>query len=124
MLKPVINPMFFLFCTIYLLVHIGRFLQLGFPIWLNGYLTDLLCMPMVLALSLVGVRWIKKIPDYILNIRLIIAMTIFYSVYFEMYLPSISSKYTADIIDVSMYFIGAIVYWFFYQPYYALSKVT
>ena len=111
MLKPLTRPYFLIAILLYLIVHLGRF---GWyePIKIvNSYLTDLLCMPIILTFCLAGIRLLKRIPTYVLTLPMIVAMTTFYAILFEYYLPNANSKYTADFVDVIMYFAGAGLYW-------------
>ncbi|WP_156879273.1 hypothetical protein [Salinimicrobium xinjiangense] len=34
-----------------------------------------------------------------------------YSVYFEIYLPEVTTRYTADVVDMLLYFSGALIFW-------------
>ena len=45
-----------------------------------------------------------------------------YVVYFELYLPGRSQRYTADLLDVVCYFSGALLFYFF-QPGKSVSDV-
>lgn len=80
------------------------------PVWIENYGTDLLCMPIILTLVLVGVRLIKKDDQLVLPLFSILIITIFWSVYFEYYLPQKSDGHTADIWDVVMYTTGSVAF--------------
>ena len=112
MKSPIFSPFFSISVFLYLIVRISRYGFFDLPVFINSYLTDFLCMPIILTLSLVGVRWIKKIPEFILSPVMIFGMTGFYALLFEVILPQYSSKYTQDPIDFILYFCGALLYWF------------
>lgn len=122
MWRPILNPLFFFMLLVYVGIHIGRMGRYTLPQFVNNYVTDLICMPVILSMCLVGVRIIKKRPSYKLNFIMIYGMTSFYAFYFEYYLPKNSLKYTADIWDVVMYFSGATFFLLTYQKAYHQSK--
>lgn len=74
----------------------------------HSYLDDLLCFPIVLTLGLAMYRYFK--PNYELTAWHIWPIVTIYSVYFEWYLPQTSTVYTADILDVLMYVLGALIF--------------
>lgn len=82
------------------------------PRWVRFYVNDLLCMPVVLSICLKMVHFIKQDNSIRLPLLLILLLTSLYSVYFEYYLPLVEPRYTADWLDVVMYFSGALLfYW-------------
>jgi predicted neutral ceramidase superfamily lipid hydrolase len=105
-----------LFLLSSLLFTINQLLEKGFGIFIpfvHAYLDDILCMPVVLTLTLFLIRKIIKTPDYQLSKKQIIFALIYFSVVFEVFLPQYSEKYTADILDVMAYVIGAIIFYKF-----------
>lgn len=79
--------------------------------FVKNHLADLVCMPLVFYL----IRWIiqrikpfKKWDE--LPIVAILLVTVYWSIYFEYYLPTTNDKYTGDITDVWMYFAGTALY--------------
>lgn len=115
MLKPLVHPLFISSVLLYLGVKLCRLFSIQIPTLITNYLADLVCMPIVLSSCLVGVRLTKKSTQYRLTGIQIFAMTSFYAVLFELYLPKINPIYTGDSYDVVAYFIGAIVYFLVYQ---------
>lgn len=111
MYKPIFKPYFLIALVLYIAVHLGRLFDYPPLTWINSYLTDFLCMPIILTLCLVGVRFVKQIPHFSLSPFMIFGMTLFYAILFEWILPNGSSTYTSDFLDVIMYFAGAGVYW-------------
>lgn len=80
------------------------------PTFINNYANDLLCMPLVLGAITFAIRRLKKNSLFALSLVFILVMTSFYALYFEYYLPQINSRYTADWIDVLLYFSGGIAF--------------
>lgn len=115
MLRRLFHPLFLLSVSLYIGVRLWRLSEFSIPSSINGYVTDLVCMPIILTLCLIGVRVLKKVPHYELNAVQIFSMTAFYAILFEYYLPSSNSIYTADFFDVIAYFTGATIYYFVFQ---------
>ncbi|MEB3346368.1 hypothetical protein U6A24_12900 [Aquimarina gracilis] len=94
--------------------------QLGFTLTaiLQNYTNDFLCMPIVFYVCQYVVRFIKSDDHVQLPISLLFVVTLLYSWYFEWYLPLCHNRYTADPIDVVLYFAGML---FFYGIEYRRS---
>lgn len=108
MRKTLSSPVFLLAV---LLATVNQILEKGFGIFIpviHSYLDDLLCFPIVLTLGLAAYRYFW--PNYRLKLWHVWPLVLVYSVYFEMYLPQISSVYTSDILDVVMYISGAVIF--------------
>lgn len=78
--------------------------------WITYYAADLLCLPIVLQLSLWGVRIFKSDAELQLTKSQIWVAFIYVSIVFEGVLPFYKDKYTADPIDVVMYLLGTLIY--------------
>ncbi len=79
------------------------------PPFFKYYFTDLLYIPTVCFLGLLGVRYLKRDNSLTLSIGLVSTLVVLTSVYFEWYLPNFEQyrhPYTADSIDILMYGIG------------------
>lgn len=85
--------------------------QVEVPFWATAYINDFLCMPIVLTTCLFVVHLIKRDRSIRLSLFSILSLTIFYAVYFEVVLPRINPRYTADLIDVLMYFSGSLIFY-------------
>ena len=99
------------FLTCVLLATVNQIIEKGFGIFVpivRSYLDDLLCLPIVLTLGLAMYRHFK--PSYELSAWHIWPTVIIYSIYFEWYLPQTSVAYTADVLDVLMYVLGALIF--------------
>lgn len=79
--------------------------------WFNKYWADLVCMPIVFAIALKSIQFVKKNKTLKLSSLQIIAGVAYYSVLFEVIAPQFNTKYTADIFDVVCYSIGAFGFW-------------
>ena len=111
MRKTLSNPVFLLAVV---LATVNQILEKGFGIFIpliHSYLDDLLCFPIVLTLGLAAYRFFW--PNYRLTTWHMLPVLLVYSVYFEIYLPSVTANATADIVDVVMYTIGLTVFGYF-----------
>ena len=81
------------------------------PPFFSYYLNDLLCLPVVLGICLCIIRKFSKNKRLQISLFSALSLAAFYSVYFEIYLPQVTERYTADIVDVLLYFLGAIAFW-------------
>lgn len=81
------------------------------PQILNNYANDLLCLPLVLGIITFIIRSLKKDEFFKLPLFFILTMALYYSLYFEYYLPQNNPRYTSDWIDVILYFIGAVAFY-------------
>jgi len=69
-------------------------------------------MPIVLTICLQAVHFIKKDAKIRLSLFTTLSLTTLYAVYFEIYLPRVEPRYTADILDVIMYLSGGLIFYF------------
>lgn len=99
---------------IYIATKSFDYLEIEQSSFIKDHLADLVCMPLVFVL----IRWIiTKIKGFErwrkLPLIAVVMVTVYWSVYFEYYLPSKSSLYIGDDIDIAMYFIGSFVFLLF-----------
>ena len=115
-MKPV-YIYFFNAVFIFLTITILSWAKVDIPTWITSYVNDFLCMPVVLTICLKTLHYIKKDATILLPLLPILTLTSFYSIYFEWYLPQVETRYTADWVDVIMYFSGALLfYWLQFLP--------
>lgn len=107
--KKLLYLMLFL---IALSIYLMQRLKVPLPALINNYVNDLLCLPLTLGVITYIIRWLKKDVFFELSFVFVILLSGFYSFYFEYYLPQFNSRYTADWIDVILYFSGAFAYFF------------
>jgi len=76
-----------------------------------SYLDDILCIPIVLYIASYIMRRIEKNRgDFQFSNFHIITAVVVFSIVFEIILPSISMRYTDDIMDVLCYGLGGVVF--------------
>jgi amino acid permease len=88
------------------IIYYRQSMKLSLPWYVNDYLNDLLCMPLVLGLLSSAVRYLKNDSNFQFSRSFIIGLALYYSVYFEYYLPEVNARYTEDWIDILLYFLG------------------
>ena len=102
-----LNVFFYLSLFIFFSILILKHFAVPLPTWIYSYVNDFLCMPVVLTICLKTVHFIKKNYSIRLPLSLVVTLTSFYAIYFEYYMPLVEPRYTADMLDVVMYFAGA-----------------
>jgi len=107
--RKFLHPLFLIPFLLFLVNRYG--LRPTNQVFLDHYLNDLLCMPVVLHSACILMGYIYGLPDYRLGFRQILAATIYLGLVFEWVLPSFSSAYTGDWLDVGMYCCGSGVYY-------------
>ena len=111
-MKTLLNKWFIGGCLIWLVVTILR--RSGHPLpVINGYIDDLLAVPVIANLGL----WFQRVvvirnDYYVLSSWHVVFIVVYVSVLFELALPYYSKIYTGDWIDVFLYLIGGV---FFYR---------
>jgi hypothetical protein len=93
---------------VYLSLFIAKKSGFYFPI-ISDYLADLVCLP----ISLLFITWFSaKLSGKRIDIgwRNMLMAVFYFTVVFELWMPSISENYTADILDVICYFSGGMFY--------------
>jgi hypothetical protein len=94
-------------------LYVSQQLQLPLPNWMYFYINDFLCMPIVLSLCLAISRIIKKTETLYVPLLVVLILTTYFTIYFEWLLPSVSTRYTFDIIDISLYYLGSLLFFYF-----------
>src|SRR5690606_25329576 len=103
---------FRLFLLNFLLLHTFRL-----PQFLSSYLNDLLFMQLLLRICLFPLRRFGKKKQLKISLFSCLSLAALYSIYFEIYLPKVTQRYTADPVDALLYFIGAIVFYLLQKDY-------
>ena len=93
--------------TVYLL----QYFNIPLPKIINNYLNDFLIIPIVLYACLLVLRFTRNDKNFTLNLFMILYVCTFYSIIFEFILPNYLARYTADIIDVLLYFAGGFAFY-------------
>ena len=92
-------------------IYVTQKLAIKLPVIVNNYVNDFLIIPIVLIFCLYVLRWSRSDSKYQISIGVILYLCCFYAVVFEYVLPKFHPRYTADMIDVVLYFIGGVVFY-------------
>jgi len=105
--------LYILMCVVALVIYTMQRLNIALPSLIDNYINDFPCLPIVLGGISFVIRWLKKDDKYRFSFAFIFFMASYYSFYFEYYLPKCNPRYTADWIDVLLYFSGALAFFFY-----------
>ncbi len=94
-------------------LYVAQQLQLPLPNWMYFYINDFLCMPIVLSLCLAILRIIKKTETLYVPLLVVLILTTYFTIYFEWLLPQVSTRYTFDNIDIGLYYLGSLLFFYF-----------
>ena len=92
------------------LIYIAQKLLIELPTFVNNYVNDFLIIPIVLTVSLFILQWSRSDKNYQIPLGVIFYICVLYSVLFEVIFPKYYTRYTADMLDVILYFIGGFVF--------------
>ncbi len=84
--------------------------------FIDGYLNDLLCLPILLQLVQVCMKLIVN-KKYVLSLFQTLVAIVYCSVLFEIILPKYSNHYISDIYDAICYLLGGLVWKFLLNTY-------
>lgn len=104
------KPLFFIISLAALTIYILQRTNTAIPAWINNYANDFLCLPIVLSLITLLFRRLKRNKTYQIPLGAVFSLAAYYSFYFEYYLPVTTSRYTADPIDVFLYFLSGLIF--------------
>ena len=93
-------------------IYVMQRFSLPLPSLINNYVNDLLCLPLLLGVMTFVIRRLKKDNSFKFSIGFVVFLACYYSFYFEYYLPKVNPRYTADWIDVILYFSGGFAFFF------------
>ncbi|WP_207435467.1 hypothetical protein [Sabulibacter ruber] len=102
-------PLFWAFAALYLMHRGVAWLDVPCPAWLQFYLDDLLCLPLILPPTLFLMRLFYG-PEVRLSLYQILFVVVYVSVVFELFLPTFMPRYTTDAWDVFHYALGGLIY--------------
>ena len=109
------NKKLSIFCILSFLigsiVYACQYLNYPLPKIINNFLNDFLIVPIVLYICLWALILIRKDKYFTLPLFMVLYVCAFYSFIFEYIAPKFLIRYTADIIDVILYFLGGIVFY-------------
>lgn len=104
--SPFFQVCFWLFVTHQFLQKVAH-VKLGI---LDSYLDPLLCLPLLLSFLLMERRWLLQSSQYVLPVSEVFLITVTVSVLCEIGFPYWSNHFTADVLDVVAYGIGAMAF--------------
>ncbi|MGV3539276.1 MAG: hypothetical protein ACO1OQ_05665 [Rufibacter sp.] len=106
-----LRPLFWGLAVIYASHILWRWLDLPRPGWVQVYLDDLLCLPLVLTLTLFAMRFFFG-PRVRFSLYHVLFTVLYFSIAFEYFFPKFLPRYTGDWVDVILYAAGG---WIFYR---------
>ncbi|MGJ8551032.1 hypothetical protein [Winogradskyella wichelsiae] len=112
-MKILKQPLFLISIGIASAIYIANRFETPLPNWIYFYVNDFLCMPIVLSLCLAVLYIYKKTEILYVPLVIIMLLTTFFALYFEVFLPKTNARYTSDLIDVVLYFLGAFLFYKF-----------
>lgn len=107
-----LSPLFWVLAAVYLGHWVWRWLDLPRPLWVQHYLDDLLCMPLVLTATLFVLRFIYG-PHIRLSWGQVAFAVLYFTVAFELIFPQYMPRYTGDWVDGVLYAVGGAIFYRF-----------
>lgn len=93
-------------------VYLAERTNLMLPFFVRFYLNDSIIVPLTALVARTLMRFLFSKPKFILKIGEVVYIVVFYSVVFELVLPYFMHRYKADYVDVMMYALGGVLYWY------------
>lgn len=91
-------------------VYLAQKSAMKLPKVIQFYLNDFLIIPILLISSLFVLRWSKNDENYQIPVWIIGYVCCAYALFYEFFLPKFNPRYTADIIDVLLYFSSGFLF--------------
>ena len=110
-LKLLKHPFFLIGIGLYILVQYSRGTNHFLSPFINNYLTDFLCLPLVLIILTTIIRLLQKNANFWPSFEMVLSLTFLFIFIFEIILPNSGTAYTADIGDVVAYILGIALYY-------------
>lgn len=98
------------FCANWILQRNGIHIPL-----VHAYMDDLICIPVILFPFLFLYKMLVK--NAILPLSYIISACVIICVVFELVLPSMHAHHTSDYVDMVLYAMGALLFYFMQKPF-------
>jgi hypothetical protein len=115
LIRRLLNVPFCVYVLCWVVIHYARWLKTPVP-FLNNWLTDFICVPMIAHLALVPTRlFLIKNNQYCYPLSYLLLMGAYVSVVFEIVLPLYKHSATADPVDAIAYFAGAFYFYYVHQ---------
>lgn len=111
MLNKVLTYYFFFSIVVSSTIYLAQKQQIKIPSLVNNYVNDFLIVPIVLILSLWLVRKVRESKHYQFPLWIVLYVALSYSIIFEYILPQFYDRYTADVVDVILYFTSGFLFY-------------
>ena len=109
---PTLNPLFWMLVAVYISHWGWRWLSMPSPWWVQHYLDDLLCLPLVLTATLFILRFFYG-PQLRFSLYHVAFAVAYFTLAFEVLFPEFMPRYTADWVDGLLYAVGGIIFFRF-----------
>ena len=106
-----IKIFFFISVTFGSVIYAFQKLKIPIPKIINNYFNDFFIIPIVLFFCLTVLKIIHQKKNYSLHLLVILYLCALYSVLFEYVFPKFLNRYTADFIDILLYFSSGILFY-------------
>ncbi len=93
-------------------IYLSSVFGIVLPRIIRFYVNDFLIIPMVLTVLLYTVRKTQNNRHKTISIFNILYLCLLYSLIFEFWLPKFQQRYTGDMMDVCLYFLSGILFYF------------
>ena len=110
MQKKILTYYFIVSIIIGSLIYVAQKLSVKLPFIINNYVNDFLIIPIVLTVCLFILQWSRNDKSFQISLGVVFYICVMYSVLFEFVLPKYYTRYTADVLDVVLYFAGGFVF--------------
>lgn len=81
------------------------------PDWIFHYGNDFLCIPIVSFIALYGIWRVRRNHRLRIPFAAVAVLVLLFTVYFEVYLPQVTNRYTGDWRDAACYAIGGLIFY-------------
>lgn len=92
-------------------IYSASYFNIQLPRFVRHYVNDFLIIPIVLISCLYIVRKLKSTTSFRLSLMQVLYTCTLYAVIFEYWLPKFHFRYTADGIDVVLYFLSGLIFY-------------
>lgn len=110
MQKKILTYYFIVSITIGSFIYVSQKLSVKLPSTINNYVNDFLIIPIVLTVCLFILQKSRNDKSFQISLGVVLYICVLYSILFEFILPKYYVRYTADVLDVVLYFAGGFVF--------------
>ena len=121
-MKKILTYYFLLSMLLGSCIYVCEKLEILLPKLIRFYANDFLIIPIVLYISLFVIQKLKGNDKIQLSFLNIIYLCTLYSVIFEYWLPKFHPRYTTDFIDVALYFLSGVLFYFLQKEKNGVSR--